>query len=129
MLPWPNAELEELLREIIASGAEGPKVDFKRELLIGTASQKVESAIDVSAIANTDAENDVQKGYGFVMDTFPIVRRNDEKAHGEYRTKSVILEIYDEMAEAVRTGKPYQTRLDPPPADPRVAHPDTRGVE
>ena len=59
----------------------------------------------------------------YVMDTFPIVRKNDEKAHGEYRTKRVILEIYDEMAEAARTGKPYQTRLDPPPADPRVAPP------
>jgi hypothetical protein len=58
----------------------------------------------------------------YVMDTFPIVRRNDEKAHGEYRTKRVILEIYDALAEATRTGKPYQTRLDPPPADPRVAH-------
>ncbi len=62
----------------------------------------------------------------YVMDTFPIVRKNDEKAHGEYRTKRLILEIYDAMAEAARTGKPYQTRLDPPPADPRVAHPDTR---
>jgi hypothetical protein len=59
----------------------------------------------------------------YVMETFPIVRKNDEKAHGEYRTKRVILEIYDAMAEAARTGKPYQTRLDPPPADPRVAHP------
>jgi len=63
---------------------------------------------------------------GYVMDTFPIVRKNDEKAHGEYRTKRVILEIYDKMAEAARTGQPYVTRLDPPPADPRVAHPDTR---
>jgi hypothetical protein len=63
---------------------------------------------------------------GYVLDTFPIVRRNDEKAHGEYRTKRVILEIYDAMVEAVRTGKAYQTRLDPPPADPRVAHPDQR---
>jgi hypothetical protein len=26
------------------------------------------------------------------------------------------------MAEATLMGKPYQTRLDPPPADPRVAH-------
>jgi hypothetical protein len=59
----------------------------------------------------------------YVMDTFPIVRKHDEKAHGEYRTKRVILEIYNAMAEAARTGKPYQTRLDPPPADPRVAHP------
>ena len=60
------------------------------------------------------------------MDTFPIVRKNDEKVHREYRTKRVILEIYDEMAVAARTGQPYVTRLDSPPADPRVAHPDRR---
>jgi hypothetical protein len=59
----------------------------------------------------------------YILDTFPIVRKNDEKAHGEYRTKRVILEIYDDMAEAACTGVPYSTRLDPPPADPRVAHP------
>lgn len=59
----------------------------------------------------------------YILDTFPIVRKNDEKAHGEYRTKRVILEIYDVMADAARTGVPYVTRLDPPPADPRVAHP------
>ena len=47
----------------------------------------------------------------------------DEAAHGEYRTKRVILEIYDEMAWAMETGEPYRTRLDPPPADPRVGHP------
>jgi hypothetical protein len=58
----------------------------------------------------------------YIMGTFPIVQRDDEKAHGEYRTKRVILEIYDAMADAVRTGQRYQTRLDPPPADPRVAH-------
>ena len=58
----------------------------------------------------------------YIMDTFPIVKRKDEAAHGEYRTKRVILEIYDEMAEAVRTGQLYKTRLDPPPADPRAAH-------
>jgi hypothetical protein len=61
----------------------------------------------------------------YIMETFPIVRKNDEKTHGEYRTKRVILEIYDEMAEAIRTGKPYRARLDPPPADPRVAHPES----
>jgi len=59
----------------------------------------------------------------YVMDTFPIVRRRDEKACGDYRTKRVILDVYDAMAEAHRTGRPYETRLDPPPADPRVAHP------
>lgn len=59
----------------------------------------------------------------YVMDTFPIVRKNDEKAHGEYRTKRLILEIYDAMAEAARSGKHYQTRLDPPLPDPRLVHP------
>ena len=38
----------------------------------------------------------------------------------------LILEIFDEVSEAARTGRPYQTRLDPPPVDPCVAHPDTR---
>jgi hypothetical protein len=41
----------------------------------------------------------------------------------DYRTKRTILEIYDALAEAIKTGKPYQTRLDPPPADPLCCHP------
>ncbi len=64
----------------------------------------------------------------YIMDSFPIVYRSDEKAYGYYRTKHVILEIYDAMAEAVRIGNPYQTRLNPPPADPLAAHhADVRG--
>lgn len=59
----------------------------------------------------------------FILDTFPIVKRKDEEKWGDYRTKRIILEIYDAMAEAMRTGKPYQTRLEPPPADPRCCHP------
>jgi hypothetical protein len=59
----------------------------------------------------------------YIMDTFPIVRRKDEDKYGEYRTKRIILEIYDAMADAIRTGKSYQTRLNPPPADPHCCHP------
>jgi len=62
----------------------------------------------------------------YIMDTFPIVRRKDEQQYGEYRTRRAILEIYDAMAEAQRTGTTYQTRLNPPSADPRIAH---SGVE
>jgi hypothetical protein len=57
----------------------------------------------------------------YIMDTFPIVKRKDEEKWGDYRTKRVILETYDAMAEAIRTGRPYQTLLDPPPGPP--AHP------
>jgi len=60
---------------------------------------------------------------GYIMDTFPIVRRRDEEKWGEFRTKRVILEIYDAMQDSIRSGRAYQTRLDPPPADPRCCHP------
>lgn len=43
----------------------------------------------------------------YIPDQFLIVRRCDEKRFGEYRTRRVILEIYDAMAEAKRAGKPW----------------------
>jgi hypothetical protein len=52
----------------------------------------------------------------YILETFPIVKRKDEQAHGEYRTKRVILDIYDAMQQAIETGTAYHTRLDPPPA-------------
>jgi hypothetical protein len=59
----------------------------------------------------------------YIMDTFPIVKRKDIAAHGTYRTQETILRIYDALAAAQRTGQPYQTVLNPPPADPRCCHP------
>jgi|RhiMetdeSRZDD1v2_1073273.scaffolds.fasta_scaffold131329_4 hypothetical protein len=53
----------------------------------------------------------------YILETFPIVKRKDERAHGEYHTKRVILDIYDAMQQAMETGTPYHTRLDPPPAN------------
>jgi hypothetical protein len=59
----------------------------------------------------------------YIMDTFPIVKRKDEAAYGEYRTKLCILDLYDAMAEAIHTGVPFQSELNPPPADPQCCHP------
>jgi len=58
----------------------------------------------------------------YIMNTFPIVKRHDETAHGEYRTKRVILEIFEAMKSAMETGVPYRTSLDPPPGDARATH-------
>lgn len=58
----------------------------------------------------------------YIMETFPIVKRKDEKAFGSFRTKDKILEIYRHMAAAIQNEKPYQTQLNPPPADEQVAH-------
>jgi hypothetical protein len=55
--------------------------------------------------------NDVE----YIMETFPVVERRDIEQFGSFRTKELILQIYDAMTEAERTGHPYQTILDPPP--------------
>ncbi len=60
----------------------------------------------------------------YIMDTFPIVRRKDEEKYdGDYRTKRVILEIYDVMKESFLTGQTYKYSLDHPRAVPRCCHP------
>jgi Eco57I restriction-modification methylase len=52
-----------------------------------------------------------------VMESFDSLARREEKPQnlGEFRTKRLILERYDAMAEAIRTGEPYRTVLDPQP--------------
>ena len=59
----------------------------------------------------------------YILGTFPIVRRKDDARYGEYRTKRVILDIYDAMQTAATTDEPYRTVLDPPPADRSCCHP------
>ncbi|MES4887846.1 DNA methyltransferase [Streptomyces sp. NPDC096012] len=50
----------------------------------------------------------------YVMDTFPTVRKREEALCGTYRTKDLILDVYDRMAEVRAAGGEYQTVLDPP---------------
>ena len=61
----------------------------------------------------------------YIMDTFRVWKEKEEKQYGEYRTKRMILEIYDEMSQACQSGQSaatYRTRLTPGPADSAVAH-------
>lgn len=62
----------------------------------------------------------------YIMETFPIVKRKDEKEYGEYRTKRRILEIYDALTPLFESTSPsghlplttYHSPLDPPPGPP-----------
>jgi len=54
----------------------------------------------------------------YIMETFPIVKRKDGAKYGSYRTKELILEIYNKMAETIKTGTEYKTILEPPPGPP-----------
>ncbi len=58
----------------------------------------------------------------YIMDTFRVWKEKEEKQQGEYRTKRMILEIYDEMQRAMECGQAYRTLLEPGPAVPAVAH-------
>lgn len=57
----------------------------------------------------------VRNDVDYIMETFPIVKRKDIAEYGEYRTKRLILEVYDAMQRAIDSGTEYQTILDPPP--------------
>jgi hypothetical protein len=47
----------------------------------------------------------------YILDSFPIVRNTDERAYNEFRTKRLILEIFDALANAEYTGRPYVSSL------------------
>ncbi|MEI6621219.1 MAG: N-6 DNA methylase, partial [Actinomycetes bacterium] len=57
-----------------------------------------------------------------VLDSFLVLRKYEERDHGEFRTRRLVLDYYDRMATAAETGIPYQTPIDPPPGQgPRHA--------
>jgi N-6 DNA Methylase len=50
-----------------------------------------------------------------VLDSFLVLRKYEERDYGDFRTKRLVLEVYDAMAHAAATGTSYNTVLDPPP--------------
>lgn len=55
------------------------------------------------------------------METFPIIKRKDIEKFGNYRTKLMILKIYDAMQAEMAAGEPYQTILGPTTSAPLFA--------
>ncbi|CAM3658007.1 N-6 DNA methylase [Mycobacterium frederiksbergense] len=50
-----------------------------------------------------------------VLDSFPVVRKYEERDFGEFRTKRLVLDSYDRMAEAIANGgKGWKPLADPP---------------
>jgi len=53
-----------------------------------------------------------------LLNSFPLVRVKDEKAHGHYRTRDTILALYEAFTHAHRNQQPWSSPLDPPPGTP-----------
>lgn len=60
-----------------------------------------------------------------LLDTFRVLREDEEKRLGSFQTKIAVLDVYRAMQRAIEAGEQYLTALDPPPAHPSVSHPET----
>ena len=59
----------------------------------------------------------------FPGETFRVLKNKEIKAHGEYRTRRLVLEAWGRMQTSIDTGTEYVPMVDPPPAHPSLAHP------
>ena len=59
-------QVEALLRRLIEQGAEGPKVDFKKEFNLASKAEQAELVKDLSSIANTDDEAHLDD-FGYII--------------------------------------------------------------
>lgn len=104
-------DLEPFARDV---GYEGPPFRWDPERRFALRAELDAAFFHLYGVSREDAD--------YIMDSFPIVRKNDEKAYGEYRTKRVILQTYDSLVKAVQTGILHRTPLDPLPALPGASH-------
>jgi hypothetical protein len=95
-LPYPITE--EVFRRIEKNPFSVP--DWMRKEIRRLAEELDAAFFHLYGIARHDVE--------YIMDTFPIVRRNDESAFGEYRTRRVILEQYDALLASPGTSSERQ---------------------
>jgi len=51
----------------------------------------------------------------YILETFPIVKKQDVEDFGDYRTKKLILHCFDKMEEAIEDETAYEPILDLPP--------------
>ena len=98
---------------LLCTGAE--LVHFAQDLRISsrawdpTERERLRTELDAAYFHFFGVERD---DVVYIMETFPIVKRKDEATYGEYRTKRLILEVFDQMAEAIANGTSYNSSLD-----------------
>lgn len=82
-------------------GFDGPPYRWDSERRFHLRAELDATFLLLYGLSRDDAEH--------VLDTFLIVRKDDEKAYGEYRTKRVTLETYDAMVRATRDRTSYRS--------------------
>ena len=109
-LSYTSVELESFARDV---GIQCPPFRWEPERRVLLQAEIDAAVLHCYQLTRGQAE--------WLLDSFTVLRKYEESDYGDYRTKRVILEIYDAMQDAIRMGQPYRTRLDPPPGPPRDA--------
>jgi hypothetical protein len=99
-LTYTAWDLEPFARDV---GYEGPPFRWEPERRFALRAELDAAFFHLYGISRSDAD--------YILDTFPVVKKNDEKAHGDYRTKRAILEVYDALDGAARSGTAYRSPL------------------
>lgn len=86
-LTYTTWDLSPLARDL---GFSGPPFGWDPERRFDLRCQMDAAFFILYGLSRADA--------AYVLDTFPIVRRNDEKTHGTYRTRDRILEWMERLA-------------------------------
>ena len=110
-LSYTNDELAPLAADL---GRDHPPFRWNSERRILLQAEINAAALHLYGLNRSQSE--------WLLDSFTVLRKYEERDHDEFRTKRVVLEIYDEMAAAKQAGRAYQTRLNPVPADPSCCH-------
>ena len=111
-LYYTNEELSDLANDL---GMEGlPFVwDSERRAAI-------QAEID-AAVLHLYGLNKEQASW--ILDSFTVLRKYEERDYREFRTKRLVLSAYEAMAKAKSTHVAYESPLSPPPADNSLRHP------
>lgn len=122
--PWSTRKLRDWLWNRLTELASTSTAMSVLEQVLGVTSGSFAWNVERRTLLRAEIDAAMFHLYGivrddvdYIMETFPIVKRKNVKAHGEFRTKRLILEIYDAMQHAIDTGTEYRTILDPPPGE------------
>lgn len=110
-LCYTNVELEAFARDLDFEG--GPfNWNIDRRPLI-------QAEIDAAMLHLYELNREQAE---WVLDSFTVLRKYEERDHSEFRTKRLVLNMYDAMAKAKEQGTAYVTPISPSPADPSLCH-------
>ena len=76
-----------------------PEGTVPRSALLDEESRDIARA-EIDAVIARDVYGLSREELSDVLETFPVLKKRDEKAFGDYRTKRLILESYDELSQS-----------------------------